>query len=138
MQRVSESEIQQLIQIEGPNEHCILQRNNSGALEDKTGRIVRFGLGNVSKKLNDKIKSSDLIGIKTIVITPEMVGKLIGVFAAVEVKENNWTRSLRDQRENAQEAYINWVRARGGVAGFCKSVEDFKQLMNDFVAGLKK
>ena len=73
----SESEIQQLIQIEGPRVDCILMRNNSGALPDKNGRTVRYGLGNISREHSDRIKSSDLIGITRVVVTPEMVGRVV-------------------------------------------------------------
>lgn len=128
---MSESEIQQRIQLEGPENHCILLRNNSGALKDQQGRLVRFGLGNVSKAHNDLSKSSDLIGIKTIVITPEMVGKMVGVFTAVEVKAHGW-KAPKGARELAQSNFIEWVKIRGGIAGFCQSVDDFKELIRNW------
>lgn len=125
-----ESELQQLVQIEGPKYACILQRNNSGALKDSNGRLVRYGLGNISSKQNAAIKSSDLIGITTITITPEMVGRKIGVFTAVECKAPGWKPTLKEKsRESAQLAYIEWVRMRGGLAGFASSIEEFKAII---------
>lgn len=121
----SESEIQQLIQLEGPNWHTILMRNNSGALKDHEGRLVRYGLGNVSKKHNDQMKSSDLIGIKTIVITPDMVGQMVAVFTAIEVKREDWKRDEENKKENAQFNFIEWIKKRGGIAGFASSVKQF-------------
>lgn len=119
-----ESTVQQLIQLCSPKVDCWLLRNNSGAMVDGTGRVVRFGLGNESKKLNATFKSSDLIGIKTITITPEMVGKKVGVFTACEVKEEGW-KFRGKPRESAQKNFIDWVRARGGFAMFAQSAEDF-------------
>lgn len=122
----SEAEIQQLIQIEGPHHGCILMRNNSGAMKDETGRLVRYGLGNVSPKQN--IKSSDLIGITTVVVTQDMVGKRIGIFTAIEVKSEEWKPSGKDKREQAQRNFIDWVIKCGGIAGFANSLDSFKGL----------
>jgi hypothetical protein len=95
----------------------VLMRNNSGALKDVTGRLVRYGLGNVSSKQN--LKSSDLIGI----IPPH--GRII----AVEVKRSDWKPSLTDKREQGQRNFLEFVKSKGGVAGFCKSIDDFKNLL---------
>lgn len=126
---ISEAEIQQLIQMEGPKWHNILLRNNSGALTDQDGRLVRYGLGNISKKKNDSFKSSDLVGVRSLVITEDMVGMMMAQFAAIEVKREGWKRNLKDKRENAQQNFIDWVRQRGGVAGFASSVEEYKAIM---------
>lgn len=126
---MSESEIQQLIQIEGPHHKCILMRNNSGALKDATGRVVRYGLGNISTQQNMRIKSSDLIGFTEVKITPDMVGKTIAVFTAVEVKDPKWKLSPNDKRAQSQLAFIDWIKSHGGIAGFCNSVESFKELL---------
>lgn len=125
----SESEIQQLIQIEAAKHHCILMRNNSGAMQGKDGRLVRFGLGNDSPVRAKTFKSSDLIGIHTIVVTPEMVGQLIGVFVAVEVKAEGWHPSVVSSHEQAQRNFTNWVKARGGKADLCNSVDSFLQIL---------
>lgn len=125
-----ENTVQQNVQIQAMHDSCNLMRNNSGALPDKTGRPVRYGLGNISKDHNERIKSSDLIGITKIVITQEMVGKTLGVFTAVEVKEEKWNPNKKlDARETAQNAFMIWVRAWGGFAGFANSVESFKQII---------
>src|SRR5690606_36770808 len=98
----SESEIQQLIQMEAMKYDCTLMRNNSGSFKDSTGRAVRFGLGNVSKKHSLKSKSSDLIGITRVVVTSDMVGKTIGVFTAIECKGEGWNPTKKlDQHEIA-------------------------------------
>lgn len=119
-----EHTIQQDIQIAARTFDCHLMRNNSGSLKDKTGRPVRYGLGNISKKHNDKIKSSDLIGFTKIVITPDMVGKTFAIFTAVEVKKEEWNPNKKlDADEQAQLNFINWVRANGGFATFLNSLD---------------
>ena len=127
----SESEVQQLVQIEGPAYHCILMRNNVGALKDANGRIVRYGLNNNSPTQNAVSKSSDLIGIKTIVVTQEMVGKTVGILTAIEVKKEGW-KYKATKREIAQLNFLEWVKKRGGIAGFVSSVEGFKSIMKSW------
>jgi hypothetical protein len=78
-----------------------LFRNNCGRLKDQSGRFVQFGL---------HPGSADLIGWKSITITPEMVGKRVAVFTSIEVKTP--TGKVRDDQ-------INWqhqVAAAGGIA----------------------
>ena len=124
-----EDEVQQLILIESARHGEVLLRNNSGALPDKTGRLVRYGLGNISDRINAQFKSSDLIGIKPVLITQEMVGTTIGVFMAVEVKRENWTLNLKDKREYAQNNFLTWVRNHGGIGIFANSVDSFLKQM---------
>lgn len=116
-----------------------LLRNNSGALTDNEGRLVRFGLGNVSKRVNQRIKSGDLVGWTTITITPEMVGKQVAVFTNVEVKPVGFkikAQYKEGTREHAQEAFNQLVRNHGGFAGFATSKEDLNTFYNHFLAWL--
>jgi hypothetical protein len=104
-------------------------RNNVGACEDKDGRMIRYGLCNDSKQLNDRIKSSDLIGITSVVIQPHHVGKRLGVFTAVECKAEGWRLTPGDKRGQAQLRYINIVREAGGFAGFAASLTDLQGII---------
>lgn len=122
-----ESEVQQNISTQAMHHGCTLMRNNSGCLPNQDGTPVRYGLGNISKKRNKLIKSSDLIGITQVKITPEMVGQTIGVFTAIEVKKEAWSPNKKlDIDEKAQKAFIDWVRFLGGIAGFANSTESLK------------
>lgn len=85
-----------------------LWRNNTGALKDERGQLVRYGLCP---------GSSDLIGFRTVVITPEMVGQRIAIFTAVEVKD-------RGRATEQQQAFINLVQQAGGLAGVARSVPE--------------
>lgn len=125
-----ESTVSQEVQIDAVQFQCILMRNNSGAFKDETGRLVRYGLNNVSKQHNERIKSSDLIGITRVLITKEMVGQTLGVFTAVEVKKEAWKPDKKlDKRETAQNNFINWVKSMGGYGGFANSVESLKNII---------
>ena len=100
-----------------------LLRNNSGAFQDDTGRQVRFGLGNVSKAFNQHMKSSDLVGIESVVITPDMVGQTIGRFLAVECKPEDWKYTGTDH-EVAQRKFISKVNEMGGRAYFSNGTDE--------------
>jgi hypothetical protein len=85
-----------------------LFRNNVGGLKDQNGRFVQFGL---------HPGSADLIGWRTITITPDMVGKQIAVFASVEVK-------APDGRLNPeQQNWLEQIRKAGGLAVVARSPE---------------
>ena len=85
-----------------------LWRNNTGALKDQRGQLVRYGLCP---------GSSDLIGFRTVVITPDMVGQRVAIFAAVEVKD-------RGRVTDQQQAFLNLVQQAGGIAGVARSVPE--------------
>lgn len=124
----SESEIMQDIRLASPGENCHLMRNNVGVLRDVTGRPIRYGLLNETCEMNSRIKSSDLIGITVIKITPDMVGQNVAVFTAIECKSQDWKPS-NNPRERAQNNFIAWVLSLGGFAGFAKSVDDFRNII---------
>lgn len=121
---VSEASVQQELRLEAERRSCPLLRNNSGAATDKTGRLVRYGLGNESAAVNKVFKSSDLIGIHPMRVTPDMVGQTVGVFFAVECKPPGWRRTPGDQRATAQQNFGDWVTRHGGIFRFATSVKD--------------
>lgn len=82
---------------------CLAWRNNTGALQDKTGRLVRYGLCK---------GSSDIIGI-----CPD------GRFLAVECK-NSSGRATEDQLR-----FIDAVRSKGGRAGVARCADDALRIM---------
>ena len=81
---------------------------------DIKGRLVKFGLCK---------GSSDLIGFKTITITPDMVGQNIAVFSAIEVKDKG--KATSDQKK-----FINIIKNAGGFAGIARDIEEAKKILD--------
>ena len=112
----AETTLQQQIRLaHGTRSDLRLFRNQVGQLPDpRTGRPVQFGLAR---------GSADLIGWRTITITPDMVGQQVAVFTSIEVK----TPTGRVRPE--QQAWLETIQAAGGIAGVARSVEDAKALL---------
>ena len=107
----AETDLQQRIRLAlGLRPDIRLYRNQVGQLPDpKTGRPVQFGLAR---------GSADLIGWRTVVVTPDMVGQRLAVFTSIEVK------TPTGRLTPAQHAWLGVVRAAGGIAGVARSVSD--------------
>lgn len=124
----NEAAAQQEIRLEAPRLGQRLYRNNNGACKDENGRLIRYGLGNDSAKLNKKIKSSDLIGITPLIITPAMIGRRIGVFTSIEVKSKGW-HFTGTEREFAQKAWIDLTVSMGALGGFATGRGDLWKII---------
>jgi hypothetical protein len=114
----AETTLQQQIRLAlGTRPDLRLYRNNCGSLPDpRTGRLVTFGLAK---------GSADLIGWRTVTVTPDMVGQRLAVFTSIEVKTS--TGRLRPE----QQAWLGVVRSAGGVAGVVRSVSDAEDLLSN-------
>lgn len=86
-----------------------LFRNNVGTLQNLRGEHVSYGLCK---------GSSDLIGWKSIEVTPEMVGRKTAVFVACEVKQPGKFPTVEQQR------FIAAIREAGGIGVVATSVEE--------------
>ena len=107
----AETTLQQQIRLAlGTHPDARLFRNQVGSLPDpRTGRLVTFGLAR---------GSADLIGWRTVTITPDMVGQQLAVFTSIEVKTPTGRVSPQ------QQAWLGVVQGAGGMAGIARSVED--------------
>lgn len=121
---MSEAALQAKLRLEAAQRGAALWRNNSGACLDQNGRMIRYGLGNDSKKLNNVWKSADLIGITPTVVTPDMVGQTLGVFTAIEVKAPGWKFTGSD-REQAQQRFLTDVTGLGGIGRFVANFGEY-------------
>lgn len=113
---MSEQAIQQRIRLacSGAGSGVRLWRNNTGRIVGQDGRMVTFGLCP---------GSADLIGYRSVTITPDMIGQTLAVFVAVEVK------SPTGRPTSEQTAFLEHVRAAGGLAGIARSVKDAEQIL---------
>ena len=107
----AETTLQQQIRLAlGPHPDIRLFRNQVGSLPDpRTRRLVTFGLAR---------GSADLIGWRTVVVTPDMVGQQLAVFTSIEVK------TPTGRIAPAQQAWLGVVQGAGGMAGIARSVQD--------------
>lgn len=69
--------------------------------------------------------SSDLVGWTERTVTPEMVGKKVAIFTAVEVKTDAGRVSAQ------QMNFISRVRQAGGIAGIARSPEEARNLIEN-------
>ena len=116
----SETAIQTRIRLEASKKGLRVWRNNVGGAYTEDGSFLRYGLANDSKQMNESIKSSDLIGVRPIVIQQFHIGHTIGQFVAREVKEAGW-HYTGDKREKAQLKFLQLVTSLGGDAAFANS-----------------
>jgi len=63
--------------------------------------------------------SSDLIGFRSVTITPDMVGQKVAIFAALEIKVPGGHHPVTDD----QRRFIAAIEAAGGIAGVARSPE---------------
>jgi len=126
----SEAAVQATIRLESPR-YGALWRNNNGVATDGD-RHIRYGLANDSKKINSVFKSSDLIGITSVLVEPHHVGRHFGVFTAAEVKKSGWKLLPSDETGQAQQNFLMTVRAMGGIGCFAPSKDDYINAIERF------
>tara|TARA_A100001391_G_C4990838_1_gene258057 strand:+ start:305 stop:703 length:399 start_codon:yes stop_codon:yes gene_type:complete len=107
----SETKLQQEIRLAlGTIPSLRLFRNQVGQLPDpRTGRYVQFGLAK---------GSSDLVGFKTVKITPEMIGQEVAQFVSIEIKTE------RGKLTEVQQNWLQKVHDSGGIVGVARSIQD--------------
>ena len=120
---ISEAAVQQQIRLAAGKYGVALFRNNNGACVDESGRLIRYGLANDSKAMNNSLKSHDLIGVTPHVVAVQDVGRTLGVFTSIEVKKAGW-KYTGTTREKAQLAWGQLIIKLGGRAQFATSPEE--------------
>jgi len=100
----------EIVRAIGKDQRIKMFRNNMGVAKQANGSVVRYGVGPNG--------ASDYIGWTTVEITPDMVGKKVAVFTAIEMKSD--TGRVRPE----QEHWIGVVNASGGRAGIARTPSD--------------
>lgn len=93
-----------------------VHRNPDGSVLIREPYHIYYGLGT---------GTSDLIGLRSVVITPEMIGQRVAIFAAVEIKRPG-KRGTPEQKK-----FIEVVKSLGGLAGIASSVAQCEQVLTN-------
>lgn len=112
-----------------------LFKNNTGVAYTEYGRPVFFGLGNDGTKDDESFRTPDDIGWTPVLITPEMVGKTVAVFTAIESKKLGFIVKPdynKKTREYGQNKFMNLVNLNNGIAGFASCAADVDRIMQEF------
>jgi len=114
-----ETPIQQKILLKiGGRKDCRFFRNNVGVAYRKDGIPVKFGVCNPG--------GSDLIGWRSVKITPDMVGHTVAVFSAVEVKRPG------KKTTKPQNNFIKIVKNAGGISGVAHDEDEANCIIDGF------
>jgi hypothetical protein len=89
-------------------------RNNIGTARYPDGATVRYGVAHPG--------GSDLIGLRSVTVTPDMVGQRLAQFVAIEVK------TPEGRLTPDQERFLAFVRDAGGIALVARSEADLSAL----------
>jgi len=126
-----ETEIQRRIMLAASQNEAVTFRNNTGnavagshmrRIDKDSTQLLRAGDWVVSHGSRIQyglcVGSSDLIGWRTVTVTPEMVGSKLAVFTALEVKTE------KGKATEDQERFLSAVQSAGGLAGVVRSTDD--------------
>ena len=92
-----------------------LHRNNVGSIQLDNGGRLNYGVGGPG--------ASDWIGFRTVLITPEMIGRTVAQFVAIEAK-----RPGKDATDH-QSDFLARIAAAGGIAGVAHSAEELESIL---------
>ena len=85
-------------------------RNPDGSVTLHGARPVTLGFGAPDGR--PVVGASDLCGLTSVTVTPEMVGQKVAVFTAIEAKRTKNGRTTKEQLD-----FHEFVRGAGGIAG---------------------
>lgn len=89
-------------------------RNNVGAYQYAPGKYLRYGLCN---------GSADFIGLYSMIVRPEHVGKRVAIFFAPESKARG------KDADSHQETWLQEIIDAGGIAGVARNGDEADRLI---------
>lgn len=101
------------------------ERMSNGAILLPGGRPVALGLGTV--KGDPVVGQSDLLGWRSMVITPDMVGCRVAVICAIECKRTEGGRTSKDQAH-----FIGQIQRAGGIAGVANTPQEAEAIISGY------
>jgi len=102
-----------------------------GSVVIKAARSIAIGFSTPS---GDALKgASDLQGWTSIVVTPELVGRRVAIYTAIETKNSTGGTKRKEQKN-----FIEQICGAGGIAGFASSPEQAQGLVRDFNGAVNK
>lgn len=104
------------IRLEAPKYGARLFRNQVGFYVLSNGSRISSGLAK---------GSPDLIGWRTVTITPEMVGQQIAVFAGIEAK------TKQGKLTPEQQTFLDSMEQAGCIHGVARSVDDAIRILTE-------
>jgi hypothetical protein len=113
---MTETELVRKIQLDLSTGDVRLFRNNVGRLPDPVvpNRYIHYGLC---------VGSSDLIGLRSVTITSQMVGRRLAIFTAIEAK------SAKGRATREQKSFIETVSSLGALAGIARSIDEARSIL---------
>lgn len=114
---MKERDIQNSIRLKFSRGNTRLFVNDQGVAEIN-GRTMRYGLG---------VGTSDLIGVQTVTITKDMVGRQLGVAVFAEVKTEKGIVKPH------QAAFLQQMAKMGAISGVVRSLNDMEKLLESVV-----
>lgn len=101
------------------------RRLQDGSVVLPAARPVALGLALASG--DPVVGQGDLLGWRTITITPDMVGCKVAVFCSIEVKREKGGRT-----SDAQRHWMQQVLRAGGIAGVANTPEAARQIVEGY------
>lgn len=122
---MTEHDIQNSIRIALAHRNIYTERMNAGKFWG--GKVLAHDgrhlvLDNPTQVIGAAPGTADLVGFRPLQVTPDMVGKTIAQFVAIEVKKPG-----ERPREN-QLRYLRMINQRGGVGVWADDVEGVENL----------
>ena len=102
------------------HEDLLVFKNISGAMQ-YGDRCIRAGIL--------KEGSSDLLVVRRLLITPEMVGSHLARLNVLEVKADLENDRTKPSRKVAQARFINTIITMGGAGGFVDNPDDAERII---------
>lgn len=121
---MSEKAIQSAVMLAASQAGFTIWRNNTG--QAWAGDATRLADGSILIRNPRPLHvglckgSADLIGIRPVVVAPEMLGQTLAQFTAIEVK------TPRGKLSEPQARFLAFVESKGGLALLARSARDIE------------